>query len=189
MLRRVLTEHRLAVIALCLALVANVGVYWGVVFPLSERVADADNRAARADRTLQEARREFAAATGVSTSKERAEAGLKAFYADVLPADLSAAHRLTYLDLAQLARGNNLRILRRTATEAQERGSALEQLSIALVLEGQYANVRSFVHALETSPGFLIVDDVELDQPRDGEGALVLKLQVSTYYRAADHAG
>jgi len=189
MLRRVLSEHRLAIVVLCVALAANTGVYWGFVYPLSKRVADADNRAARADQALREARREFEAATGVATSKERAEAELKTFYADVLPADLSAAHRLTYLSLAQLARANNLRILRRTATEGHERGSVLDYLSLALVLEGQYENVRSFVYALETSRAFVVMDDVELDQPRDGQTALVLKLELSTYYRASNHVG
>jgi Tfp pilus assembly protein PilO len=189
MLRRVLIEHRVAVIVLVVALAANVGVYWGLVYPLGERVADADNRAARADRTLREARREFDAAKGVATSKERAEAELKTFYADVLPTDLSAAHKVTYLNLAQLARAANLRIVRRTAAEGHDRGSVLDHLRIALTLEGQYEDVRGFVHALETSRDFVIIDNVQLDQARDGQTALVLKLQLSTHYRAPNHAG
>ena len=189
MLRRVLREHRVAVVVLAVALAANVGVYWGFVYPLGQRVADADNRAARADRALREARREFDAAKGVATSKERAEAELKTFYADVLPPDLSAAHKLTYLNLAQLARATNLRIVRRSAAEGHDRGSVLDHLRIVLVLEGQYEDVRRFVHELETSRDFVIIEDVQLDQARDGQSALVLKLQLSTYYRAPDHAG
>jgi hypothetical protein len=189
MVRRVLREHRLAVVVLVVALAANVAADWGFVYPLARRVADADNRAARADRALRDARREFEAARGVATSKERAEAELKTFYADVLPADLSAAHRLTYLSLAQLARASNLRIVRRTAAEGHERGSGLDHLRIDLVLEGQYEDVRRFVHQLETSRDFVIIDYVALDQARDGQSTLVLKLQLSTYYRAANHAG
>jgi Tfp pilus assembly protein PilO len=189
MLRRILSEHRLAVLVLLVALAANIAAYWGFVYPLAERVADADNRAARADHALREARREFEAARGVATSKDRAEAELKTFYADVLPTDLSAAQRLTYLSLAQLARANNLRIVRRTAAPGHERDSGLDRLRIALTLEGQYADVRNFVHQLETSRDFVVIDDVGLDQVREGQSALVLKLQLSTYYRASTNAG
>ncbi len=187
MLRRVLREYRLPVLALLLALVVNVGVYAGIIYPLASRVADADNRAARADRALREARREFDAATGVAASKARAETELKAFYGEVLPVDLSAAHRMTYLNLAQQARNHNLRVVRRTATEGQDRDGVLNRLSIVVVLEGQYEDVRAFVYRLETSRDFVIIDDVELDQVRDGQSALTLKIELSTYYRASGH--
>jgi Tfp pilus assembly protein PilO len=184
-LRRVLREYRVSVVVLLLAFGVNAGVYAGIVYPLAAKVADADNRAARADRALREARREFDAAKGVATSQQRAEAELKTFYGEVLPADLSAAHRLTYLNLAQLVRTSNLRIVRRTADEGHTRGSRLDYLRVAVTLEGQYEDVRAFVHNLETSPDFVIIDDVELDQARDGQTALTLKIQLFTYFRGA----
>jgi Tfp pilus assembly protein PilO len=184
-LQRVLREYRLPVVVLLLAFAVNAGVYAGLVYPLASKVADADNRAARADRSLREARREFDAAKGVATSQQRAEAELKTFYGEVLPADLSAAHRLTYLSLAQLVRTSNLHIVRRTADEGHTRGSRLSYLKVALFLEGQYEDIRAFVHSLETSRDFVIIDDVELDQARDGQSALMLKIQLSTYYRGS----
>jgi Tfp pilus assembly protein PilO len=184
-LRRVLREYRLTVFALLLAFVVNLGMYAGIVYPLASRVADADNRAARADRSLREARREFDAAKGVATSQQRAEAELKTFYGEVLPADFSAAHRLAYLNLAQLARTRNLRIVRRTGDEGHTRGSRLDHLKVALFLEGQYEDMRAFVHTLETSRDFVIIEDVELDQARDGQSALMLKILLSTYYRSS----
>jgi Tfp pilus assembly protein PilO len=187
-LRRLLAEQRRFIVLLVVALAANVAVFAGLVYPLSARVADADNRAARASRALREAQREFEAAKGVAASKERAEAELRAFYGDVLPANLSAARRLTYLNLAQLARKSNLRVVRRTADEGRERDSALDRLQIALVLEGQYGDVREFVYRLETAPEFVIIDDVTIDQARDGGTTLMLKLQLSTYYRATGDA-
>jgi Tfp pilus assembly protein PilO len=184
-LRRVLREYRLPLWVLLLAFAVNVAVYAGIVYPLASKVADADNRAARADRSLREARREFDAAKGVATSQLRAEAELKTFYGEVLPADHSAASRLTYLTLAQLVRTSNLRIVRRTADEGHNRGSRLDYLKVALFLEGQYEDIRSFVHKLETSRDFVIIDDVELDQARDSQSTLMLKIQLSTYYRGA----
>jgi Tfp pilus assembly protein PilO len=184
-LRRVLREYRLPVVVLLLAFVVNVGVYAGIVYPLASKVADADNRAARADRALREGRREFDAAKGVATSQQRAEAELKTFYGEVLPADLSAAHRVTYLTLAQFARTSNLRIVRRTADEGRNRGSRLGYLRVALFLEGRYEDVRAFVHAIETSRDFVIIDDMALDQARDGQTALMLKIELSTYYQGS----
>ncbi len=188
MLRRVLTEQRKFVIVLMVALLANVGVYAFVVYPLAARVADADSHAARASRGLHEAQREYDAAKGVAASKERAEKELRAFYGNVLPVDLSGARRVTYLNLALLARQSNLRVVRRTANEGHERGSSLDRLQLDLTLEGQYEDVRRFVYELETSPAFLIIDDVTIDEAREGGTNLVLKLQLSTYYRTTDDA-
>lgn len=189
MLRRLLSEQKKFVVVLAVALAANVGAYAGIVYPLAARVADADSRAARTNRALREAQREFEAAKGVATSKERAEAELRTFYGTVLPSDHSMARRVTYLTLAQLARDCSLRVVRRTADEGQEKGSALDRLQIGLVLEGQYNDVRAFVHRLEAAPEFVVIDDVTIDQARDGGTNLVLKLQLSTYYRATGNAG
>lgn len=189
MLRRILFEKRRFVVLLGLALAVNIGVYAAAVYPLATRVADADNRAARADREQRAAEREYTAARGLATSRERAETELKTFYQDVLPADLSAANRLTYLSLAQLARTSNLRVVRRTAGPDHERGSGLDRLKLALVLEGSYEDMRRFIYRLETAPEFVIIDDVAIDQGREATGDLVLTLQLSTYYRTSGNAG
>jgi Tfp pilus assembly protein PilO len=187
-LGRVLTEHRRFILVLVVALAANVGVYAGFIYPLASRVADADNRAERAARALRDARREFDAARGVATSRETAEAELRTFYHEVLPADLDAANGLTYLDLAQRARQNNLRVARRSASPDHVKDSGFGRLKIALVLEGQYEDIRRFVHGLETAPGFVVIDDMAVDQGRDAQNSLVLTLELSTYYRVANDA-
>ncbi len=187
MMRRVVTEHRRFVGVLLVALAANVAVYAGVIYPLASRVADADNRAALAARSRQEARRELDAAAGVARSRERAEAGLLTFYHDVLPANLDAAHKLTYLDLAVRARQNNLTVVRRTESPGHQRGSGFGSLEIGLVLEGRYEDMRRFIFGLEKAPGFLIIDDLTIDAGRS-EGLLVLSVRLSTYYRVPDNA-
>ena len=107
----------------------------------------------------------------------------------MLPADLDAAHRLTYLDLAAArapeqpqggGAGPRLR-----ATSAAAASAACE---IGLVLEGQYEDIRRFIYGLETAPEFVIIDDMAIDQGRDAQDTLVLTLQLSTYYRMANDA-
>jgi Tfp pilus assembly protein PilO len=187
-LRRVLTEHRRYLVPLAVVLAINVGVYAFVVYPLAARVADASNRAAAARSALQTARREFAAAQAVATGKERAEAELKTFYQQVLPAGVSAANRATYLPLNQLARKNNLQVTRLQTRQNKIRDSVLGQLEISLALEGSYEDIRRFIYDVETSPAFVVIDSLEIDQGREAGRPLVLQLGLSTYFRAADHA-
>jgi len=55
-------------------------------------------------------------------------------------------------------------------------------------LKGEYQDLRQFIYELESSPEFIIIDDVTLSQP-EADKPLVLSLQLSTYYRlAADGA-
>jgi Tfp pilus assembly protein PilO len=186
--RRVLTEQRTFIVLLAVALAINAAVYAAVVYPLASRVADADNRAAAAERSRRAAEREHQAATGLATSKERAEVELAKFYRDVLPADVDAAQRLNYLKLAQLARASNLQVLRRTWGATEVRGSTLDELKMTVVLEGQYEDMRSFIYKLETAPEFVVIADLMIDQGREAGNALVLTLQLSTYFRASNDA-
>lgn len=189
MLRRVLIEQRRFLLPLAVLLAVNVIVYAAVVYPLDTRVADASRRSAEAQSALRSAQREFAAAQAVATGKERAESELKTFYQKVLPADVSAASRSTYLTLAQLARKTNLRITRRQAAPEALRESALDQLKIGITLEGTYEDIRRFIYELESTPAFVVIDQLAIAQGRDEGRPLVLSLGLSTYfYRAADDA-
>ena len=51
-----------------------------------------------------------------------------------------------------------------------------------MVLEGDYASVRQFIYELETTPAFVIIDDVTLAQ-NDPAKPLTLTLELSAYYR------
>jgi hypothetical protein len=46
--------------------------------------------------------------------------------------------------------------------------------------------VRTFIHELETSPEFVVIDDVSLAEDDDEGGLLQLTLQLSTYYQDAE---
>ena len=50
------------------------------------------------------------------------------------------------------------------------------------MLEGDYESLRQLLYELETTPEFLIVDDVGVTQP-EANKPLTLTLDVSTYYR------
>lgn len=182
LVRRVLAEHRRIVIPLSVALVVNVLAYALIVYPLSQRVANVTQRDLAAEQALAQATAEHGQASGTLTGKARASTELTTFYSDVLPRDLSGARRLTYLRLAQLARESNLRFESGTYTPTDERGSTLTRLKIVLGLAGTYADIRTFIHALESSPEFVVIDNVELAEGAEG-GNLAVTLELSTYYR------
>jgi hypothetical protein len=50
-------------------------------------------------------------------------------------------------------------------------------------LAGSYANIRDFIHAIESSPEFVVIDGVGLTEGVQNSDALRLTLQLSTYYR------
>lgn len=181
--RRAVAEHRRLVIGLGVALLINVLLYVFVVAPLSARVANVAERERTSEQALTQARTEHADASGVLTGKSRASAELATFYNDVLPRDLAGARRLTYLRLAQLARESDLEYRRATYAPVVESGSTLTRLQIQIVLEGTYADMRTFIYQLETSREFVVIDNVHLAEGAEGSGSLVVTLDLSTYYR------
>jgi Tfp pilus assembly protein PilO len=182
LVRRAAAEHRRLIIGLGVAVLINVGLYAFVVAPLADRVANVAERDRTAEQELARARAAHAEASGVLTGKSRASAELATFYSEVLPQDLTGARRLTYLRLAQLARESDLEYRRATYAPVVESGSTLTRLQIQMVLEGTYADMRAFIYQLETSPEFVVIDNVQLAEGAEG-GSLVVTLDLATYYR------
>lgn len=183
LLHRAVAENRRLVIGLVVALVVNVVVYAFVVYPLSQRVANIEQRNQAAEQALALARTDHAQALGTLTGKARASTELTTFYRDVLPHDLAGARRLTYLRLARLARQANLEYDRSSYAPVVERDSTLTRLQIQMVLSGTYAEMRDFIYQLETSPEFVVIDNVLLAEGGEGTGSLVVTLDLSTYFR------
>ena len=183
LVRRAAAEHRPVILTLVAGLAVNLVAYGIVVYPLAQRVANVTQRDSAAERALAQAKSEYEQASGTLSGKARASSELTTFYNDVLPKDLSGARRLTYLRLAQLARESNLRFESGSYKPEGARDSTLTRLKIELVLGGNYGDIRTFIHALESSPEFVVIDNVELAEEADG-GNLVVTLELSTYYRS-----
>ena len=82
------------------------------------------------------------------------------------------ARRITYRRLATLADESNLDYDRRARwSTKQERESALEQMDMTMVLEGEYRDVRRFIHTLETAPEFVVIEDVGAGAGREERAA------------------
>ena len=183
LLKRILAEKRAAIIPLAIGILANIGVYLLVVYPLGVKSAGAENRAAAAAQALQAAERDFNSARNLVSGKTRAEQELSTFYDKVIPADQASALRLTYATLPSLARRSNVKFLdRRVDVEPIKDRDRLGVLRIHTQWQGDYESLRRFIYELEISPAFVIIDDVALAQ-LDPEKPLTLSLDLSTYYR------
>ena len=181
--RRVAVEKRSLVIPLALAALINVGVYALVVYPLGVKSAGVADRASAAAVAVKTAEREYAAARNLVAGKSRAEQELTTFYDKVLPADQSAARRMTYASLPALARKTNVKYVQsRYEPDPIKPGDRVARLHVRMLLQGEYENLRQFIYELETAPEFVIIDDVTLTQGEAGK-PLTLALELSTYYR------
>jgi Tfp pilus assembly protein PilO len=186
LLRRVAREHRRLLLPLAVALVVNVLAYAFIVYPLSQRVANIEEREQAAARELTAGQREHRQAAGTLTGKDRAAQELDRFYNEVLPRNLPAARELTFTRLPQLAGQFDVLFGRRTyAAPAQQRESNLVQLRTQVELAGRYNDIRSFIHELESSQEFVVIDNIRLSEEQDEDGLLQLQIDLSTYYRAA----
>jgi Tfp pilus assembly protein PilO len=82
--------------------------------------------------------------------------------------------------------------------QRQQRQSVFPGIDISLTVEGSYASLRRFIHDIETSRRFIVVNGVELEGVTDASasraaessvsrGQLVsLRLDMSAYFRRAD---
>ncbi len=187
-LQRVIAEHRRAVYALIAGVVINVLVFAIFVYPLRSDVANVEQRTRAAEEALAAAQADYGRANGTLTGKDRALKELDTFYSSVLAKDLTGARRLTFARLAQLAAKSRLDFERRKYEPVVERGSNLTRLKVTMDLAGSYGNIRDFIHEIEASPEFVVIDDVGLTEGVTGDDALRLTLQLSTYFRTTETA-
>jgi Tfp pilus assembly protein PilO len=181
--RRVVQEHRRAVVLISGGLILNILLYAIVVRPLARSVANIEQSTLAAEQARNAAQAEFGRANGTLTGKDRATKELQTFYSKVLAQDLSGARRLTYGRLQRLAQQNRLAYQGSRYEPLEERGSSLTKLKVQVELTGSYPSMRSFIHAIETAPEFVVIENISLAEG-SSEGSLRLALDLSTYFRS-----
>lgn len=183
--RRVLAEKRRLILPLIVALIVNIALSALVLYPLSKKVAGSEQQARAASTALTAAKRDYEAARATVKGKAQADQELQKFYSDVLPPDLSAARRATFLRIEQLAQKSNLRLERETTSDPKpQRDSQLVKFTYRAYLSGEYRNIRQFIHEVETAPEFLVLENVALTQSELENRGLNVSVDIATYYRA-----
>lgn len=185
---RVVSDHRRVLVPLGAVLIINLVVLVAVVLPLRRSVASGDARARTSAQALVEAAADFTDAEATREGQGQARKDLERFYKDVLPADVSAARRLTNLKLGQMVRRHDVNFERSASTPEDIRESELERLKISYALSGDWDDIRMLIHNIETGPDFVVIDNVVLEEGNEASSPLSLTLDLSTYYRVAPHA-
>ena len=183
-LARVVSEHRRLLLLLGALLAINVGVLMLVVLPLSASVQRGGTRAQESSLALAEARAELATAEATRDGQAQATRDLDRFYREVLPADVSAAQRLTHSKLSLLARSHDVVFLQSATSPETMQNSSLERLVVNYSLSGDWEDVQRFIHTIETLPDFVVIDNLSLTESGEDNAPLALTLSVSTYFRA-----
>jgi len=187
LLRRIALEKRRFIMPLAIAAAANLLIFVLVVFPLGRQVQNAQVEAQQQREVLRRARQDALSARSTVQGKQQADAALRRFYQDVLPANPSAARGITYRRLSQIARDANVRLERGTNEPKREKDSSLEKITTTYILSGEYRDVRRFIYALETAPEFMVLENIALTAATDDrERGLTVRLDVATYYRTTD---
>lgn len=182
---RVLVERRRVLLPLGIAALVNLGVYALVVYPLSLKVRASERRATVARTQVQAAERDEKTTRASLGRAEQADADLRRFYRDTLPSNVEGARRMSYAKLASLADHHGLVVERRSYDRDTGHRGRLHKLKIGMALSGEYRDIRAFVHALETSPEFLVIEDVSLSEGARPGAPLSVAVQLATYYAGA----
>ena len=101
---------------LAAVLIINVIVLLAVVLPLRQSVQTGDQRARTSAAALKAAADDFKLAEATRDGQGQATKDLERFYKEVLPADVSAARRLTNLKLGQMVRQHDVNFQRSAST-------------------------------------------------------------------------
>lgn len=187
-LARAVREHRAWLLPLAIVLIVNAVLLVAVVLPLSRAVAANGQRAQTANGALAAAEKDVKAAEAQRDGKAQATTDLDVFYSEVLPKGAAEGRRLTHVKLAQMASAHDVLYSRGSTSAERIKESTLERLHVSMSLEGEYAAIRAFLHALETAPDFVVIDNMLLTEGAGDNGGLELTLDVSTYYPAGTNA-
>ncbi|MDQ3071499.1 MAG: type II secretion system protein M, partial [Acidobacteriota bacterium] len=115
---------------------------------------------------------------------------LARFYGQVLPADIPAARRITYLRIQQLGQRAGLRVsgqgtdLKRPLDDE----GRLTKYTMNITLTGSYRGIRQLIHSIETQPAFTVIENIELATDSGPNDPLSVTLRLATYF-AEPHGG
>jgi len=183
---RVLAEQRKWLLPVGIVLAINVIVLLFVVLPLRRSVENSADRAKASAQSLREAQADVKDAEATRDGQTQAAADLDTFYAEVLPANMTAARRMTHVKLEQLMRSHDVSFGGGSSVTETLRDSSLERLRVNYSLSGDWDDIRRLIYEIETGPDFIVIDNVQLAE--EGQGTqLSLTLDLSTYYQVGAH--
>ena len=154
------------------------------IFFTGPRLAVAAGSREAFEQTEQSLQRERATARDVRDRLSQVRcvsADLETFRRDVLS---SKQERMTKVqkNIRELARAYNMNPNNITYGVNENQEQSLLSFEVSFPLEGSYSDLRQFLHHVESSEHFLLVEQITLKGSKHGGTALGLNIRLSTYF-------
>lgn len=189
----------LALIAAALLLATAIGAYFYLLVPARSRLQEAQRERTRLQNQLRASAEGVERRANAQATANEIVQSLVDFETNYL-APPNVARNSLLQTLNELMRRNGLRLAEamtftplapldpaaRRPTNADERASIFPGLEINLTVEGPYVGLRRFVHDLETTRQFVVIDGIELEsatEQRASADAVRLRLALVAYFR------
>jgi type II secretory pathway pseudopilin PulG len=155
--RRIFAERRSILVPLLALLIIDGVLLGAVVFPLRNSVAAAEDDAAVTQEILAQANQRKRMMQNARASRDRAEKELATFYGSILPSTQAAASRVLLVEVARLARENNLRLGGRAWEEEKVKDTNLRSLTAKVDLTGDYGAILRSSTTSKRRSRFLVI--------------------------------
>lgn len=164
-------------------LLANVAVYGILVRPRMAAYHDKEGSLIAFKRDLAEAERTQKTLAAFYEKLRGTEQNIHDFYGTILG---TKQEKLISVQREIVDIGTEYRINPEAVSYGNKEivESGLEEFSINVPVEGDYADLRHFIAKLESSKSFLIVEGISLTGTKEGGLTLQLSIQLTTYFNA-----
>jgi Tfp pilus assembly protein PilO len=176
-------DLKTAVIVGGLLLFANAAVYGILVRPRITAFHDLEGSRAEFKKELSEAERTQKTLAAFYDKLQTTQSNIDEFYNKVLG---SKQENLISVQREIVDIGTEYRINPEIVSYSNKDNveNGLEEFSINVPVEGDYADLRNFIAKLESSKSFLIVEGISLTGTKEGGLTLQLQIQLTTYFNA-----
>ena len=164
-------------------LLANAGVYAFLVRPRVRAFHDLEGSGVMFTKEMSEAERTVKTLSTYYDKLKTTQDNIGEFYDKILG---TKQEKLISVQQEVVEIGSNYRInpdvVSLETKDIEDNG--LEQFSIRVPVEGDYADLRNFIAKLESSKSFIIIEGISLTGTKEGGLTLQMQIQLTTYFNA-----
>jgi Tfp pilus assembly protein PilO len=162
-------QVRYPAVLVCVLIVANFIIYYGYLLPNQQRLVDQEQG-------WRSSRDQFSR----MLQQQKSQENLEQFRKFLLTKNEFAKQVIN--QLSEMAKRLNLN-LPAVSYRPEGQEEQLTKMSFSFEVSGSYAAIRRFIHAIETSSDFLIIEDLILAQQSKDKESLDLKVRLVTYLK------
>ncbi len=180
MLIEFVRRYRLWVAAALLLLAVDLAVFFAMTLPKINAEAISRERLERLQRQQEELLGRLDGRLAARRALREGREGLERFHGEIL--GTRGSRLIVILEQSEsIARRYGMQPQRVRFPSAQVQDQPLERFAMSFPLQGSYDSLRRFIDAIESSPSFMIIEEVLLEGSSGREQTM--RITVSTYFR------